>query len=99
MKYKTTDLAIIIPTKDRPLQRSLFDMVILLDVIEHLHDSPRTLLNDLVDTLKDGGLLFITVPNAGNIIKRIDLLLGKTNLPPFDGYYWSPDPWRDHKRE
>ena len=37
--------------------------------------------------------------DASNIRKRIDLLLGKTNLPPFDGYYWSPDPWRDHNRE
>jgi len=85
--------------KEWPFQKSLFDMVMLHDVIEHLHDSPRTLLNDLVDTLTDGGLLFITVPNAGNIRKRIDLLLGKTNLPPFDGYYWSPDPWLGHNRE
>jgi len=85
--------------KEWPFNKSEFDMVILNDVIEHLHDSPRVLLNDLVDILKDGGLLFITVPNAGNIRKRIHLMLGKTNLPPFNGYYWSPGPWRDHIRE
>ncbi len=85
--------------KEWPFQSSSFDMVMLHDVIEHLHDSPRTLLNDLVETLIDGGLLFITVPNLGNIRKRIHLLLGKTNLAPFNGYYWSPDPWRDHIRE
>ena len=37
--------------KERSFKRSSFDMVMLHDVIEHLHDSPRTLLDDLVDTL------------------------------------------------
>ena len=82
-----------------PIKETSFDMIMLHDVLEHLHDSPRTLLNELLLNLKEEGLLFITVPNAGNIRKRIHLLMGKTNLPPFEGYYWSPDPWRDHIRE
>ena len=32
-------------------QKSSFDMVMLHDVIEHLHDSPRTILNDLVENM------------------------------------------------
>ena len=86
-------------TIDFPFKKCSFDMIILNDVIEHLHDSPRTILNNLAGFLKEDGLMLITVPNGGNIRKRIDLLFGRTNYPPFEGYYWSKDPWRDHIRE
>jgi SAM-dependent methyltransferase len=74
-------------------------MVMLHDVLEHLHDSPRDLLNDLLELATPTGLLFVTVPSAVNIRKRVNVLLGKTNLPPFEGYYWYPGPWRGHIRE
>lgn len=76
-----------------------FDMIMLHDVLEHLHDSPRDLLNDLLVSARDEGLLFITVPSAVNIRKRLDVLRGRTNLPHFDGFYWYPGPWRGHIRE
>ena len=60
-----------------PFENESFDMVILNDVIEHLHNSPRSLLESLIEKLKYNGILFITVPNAGNIRKRINLLIGK----------------------
>lgn len=82
-----------------PFEKGFFDMVMLHDVIEHLPDSPRDLLNDLVVLIKPDGYLFITVPNAVNIRKRISVILGKTNLPPFDNYYWYPGRWRGHVRE
>ena len=82
-----------------PFVSRTFDMVMMHGVIEHLHDSPRELLNDLVDRLKIGGLLFITVPSAVNVRKRIDVLRGHTNLPRFDTFYWYPGPWRGHVRE
>lgn len=82
-----------------PFQREQFDMVMLHDVLEHLHDSPKDLLNDLIELIKPNGYLFITVPNAVNIRKRIDVLRGRTNLPQFSGYYWYPGPWRGHIRE
>ena len=82
-----------------PFAAGSFDMVMLHDVLEHLHDSPRELLNDLLEMTKDDGLLFITVPSAVNIRKRLDVLRGRTNLPYFDGYYWYPGPWRGHIRE
>jgi len=74
-------------------------MVMCHDVLEHLHDSPRELLNDLAELIKPTGLLFITVPNAVNIRKRISVLVGNTNHPRFDTYYWYPGPWRGHVRE
>ena len=76
-----------------------FKMIMLLDVIEHHHNSPRSLLLYLLDKLNEDGILLITVPNAGNIRKRISLLFGYTNYPRFKGYYWSSDPWRGHNRE
>lgn len=82
-----------------PFARQSFDMIMLHDVLEHLHDSPRDLLNDLLLLAKPEGLLFVTVPNAVNIRKRIDVLRGRTNLPPFEGFYWHPGSWRGHVRE
>lgn len=76
-----------------------FDMIMLLDVLEHLHDSPRDLLNDLLELTKPDGLLLVTVPNAVNVRKRISVLFGKTNLPGFEGFYWYPGAWRGHVRE
>ena len=82
-----------------PFANETFDMVMLLDVLEHLHDSPRDLLNDLLTLTKPEGLLLVSVPNAVNIRKRVQVLRGRTNLPPFHGYYWYPGPWRGHVRE
>ena len=76
-----------------------FDMAMLHAVIEHLHDSPRELLNDILQVVRSGGLLFLTVPNAANLRKRLDVLRGRTSLPRFDSYYWNPGPWRGHVRE
>ena len=82
-----------------PWQPASFDAVIVLDVLEHFHDSPRDLLNSLVELLREGGYLLVTVPNAGNLKKRLKLLGGGTNLPDFDYFYWKPGPWRGHVRE
>ena len=82
-----------------PYPKESFDMVVLNDVLEHLHDSPRELMNDLVELIKPGGLLLITVPNAGNIRKRLALLFGGTNYQPYDSFYWYPGQWRGHVRE
>ena len=82
-----------------PFAANEFDMVMMHDVLEHLHNSPRDLLNDLLGRVKPGGLLFVTVPNAVNIRKRISVLFGRTNLPRFDSFYWYPGAWRGHVRE
>ena len=80
-------------------QDNSFDMIMLNDVIEHLHESPKDILLSLIGLLKDDGIVFITVPNAGNIKKRLSLLSGGTNLPRFEAYYWYPGLWRGHIRE
>jgi len=76
-----------------------YDAIILNNVIEHFHDSPKKLLNILLISLKKDGLIFIDVPNAANLRKRLDILRGKSNYPSFDSFYWSSYPWRGHVRE
>lgn len=83
---------------DSPASRSL-DMVMMNDVLEHLHDSPRDLLESLVTGLNEDGLLFASVPNLANIRKRLSILRGRTNLPEFDLFYWYEGPWRGPVRE
>lgn len=76
-----------------------YDVIMLHDVIEHFHMSPRNLLNKLISLLNEDGLLVLTVPNAGNIRKRLHLLLGRTNYPRYGYFYWYPGKWDGHVRE
>lgn len=85
--------------KALPFSDNEFDAVILNDVIEHLHESPQYLLNEACRCIKKGGILLITVPNAVNIRKRLFVIAGKTNYPPFEEYFWNEGIWRGHIRE
>lgn len=78
---------------------AVFDMVMLHDVLEELHESPRHLLIDLLGHVRSGGYLFVTVPNHVNLRKRISVLFGRTNNPRFDIFYWYPGRWRGPVRE
>ena len=82
-----------------PFAEESFDMTMMHHVIEHLHESPRKLLNHLLELTKPGGYLYVTAPNAANIRKRIHLLLGKTNHPPFQDFYYRRPRWTGHVRE
>lgn len=82
-----------------PFEKGEFDMLMMHDVLEHLHDSPRDLVNDLLEFVKPEGYFFVTVPNAANLMKRARVVFGRTNLPSFESYYWYPSPWRGHIRE
>ncbi|MBD3411322.1 MAG: methyltransferase domain-containing protein [Ignavibacteriales bacterium] len=81
------------------LEENFYDMAMILDVLEHLHESPKGIMTRLIELIKPGGLILISVPNAVNIRKRIDVLFGKTNLPPFEYYYNYSGVWRGHIRE
>lgn len=83
---------------DLPWAPESFDMVMAHAVLEHFHDSPRELLLALLALLRPGGYLLVTVPNAVNLRKRVDVLRGRTNLPPFDDF-WAAPRWRGHVRE
>lgn len=82
-----------------PFDEESFDVVSALAVIEHLHESPRHLLNTMGRYLKTGGLLLVTMPNSVNLRKRISVLLGKTNYNPVDELYFASGTYRGHVRE
>jgi SAM-dependent methyltransferase len=84
---------------DLPFGRETFDMVMVLNMLEHLHDSPRSMLSGLLQLVRSEGFVLITVPNAVNVRKRLAVVRGRTNMPPFDDFFWSTDPWRGHVRE
>lgn len=55
-----------------------FDMVLLLDVLEHMSD-PEAFLRDLQSYLTPGGRILISVPNIAHWSVRIPLLFGSFN--------------------
>jgi SAM-dependent methyltransferase len=93
------DFALLESTGPLPWRPQQFDMVMLHHVLEHIGESPRELMNAIVSCTKDGGHVFVTVPSAVNIRKRIDVLRGRTNYPGYDAFFWFPSPWRGHRRE
>lgn len=87
----TCDLTQIFPLES-------VDVLTTFHCIEHLHSSPRTVLESALRVLKPGGTLLIEVPNAANIRKRLALLRGSTNYGSFNDFYYS-DPFVGHVRE
>jgi SAM-dependent methyltransferase len=82
-----------------PWEKGTFDVVTMVNVIEHLVESPREILNFAGDYLRTGGLLVVAMPNSVNLRKRISVLLGKSNYTPVRGFYEYAGPWRGHIRE
>ncbi len=67
-------------TEDRARWRAglpRYDVVIMAEVIEHLHVSPVHVLGFLRTLLRPAGVLFVQTPNAAAFHKRIKLLLGR----------------------
>jgi methionine biosynthesis protein MetW len=58
-----------------------FDVVVSSDVLEHVENPSRFLLN-LRRVLKDDGLLLVSVPNVAHWSIRANLLMGKFDYQP-----------------
>lgn len=82
-----------------PFEENSFDVVSAFAVIEHLHESPRRLLNTMGCYARPGGLLVVTTPNSVNLRKRISVLFGRTNYPPVEQFLSAMGTWRGHVRE
>ena len=54
-----------------PFPLESFDVVTVFDVIEHLHQSPRELLNAAGSLLRPGGVLAVTMPNSANLAEIV----------------------------
>ena len=82
-----------------PWEEGSFDVVMLINVIEHLHQSPRDILNFAGTYLKEGGLLVVVMPNSVNLRKRLSVVLGRSNYTPARGFFENEGSWRGHVRE
>lgn len=75
------------------------DRVVTFDCLEHLHHSPKRLLERCVAKLAPGGRLVVGVPNAVNLMKRLRVMTGRSNLGPIDEFYHRGSPFTGHVRE
>jgi len=94
------DIKLIVESAGIPQwEANYFDIVLLIDIIEHLHTSPRELLNFSISALKPGGLLLIETPNCAALAKRIEVVFGKSNQVNANFFYWNVGEYRSHVRE
>ncbi|MCX5749188.1 MAG: methyltransferase domain-containing protein [Candidatus Saganbacteria bacterium] len=93
------DPSYFMPKKVNQLDCSDADIVLFLDVIEHLAN-PTNALDVANHSLKKGGWLILTTDNITNANNAILMLLGKTPLPHplLTNMYFIGD-WRPHFRE
>jgi cyclopropane fatty-acyl-phospholipid synthase-like methyltransferase len=54
-----------------------YDVVVMAEVIEHLHTAPELVLAFIRTLVADGGRLVLQTPNAASLPKRIKLALGR----------------------
>jgi SAM-dependent methyltransferase len=74
------------------------DAVVSFHCFEHLHHSPKKLLQSTLEVLTPGGVLLIETPNAVNLLKRMKVLAGFTNYASY-GDYWNAQRFGGHVRE
>lgn len=72
------DSVVVGNIEDMPLrwERNYFDVILLMDVLEHLFDPTATLMK-VKKHLKSGGVIIVTLPNVANWKIRWDLLFGR----------------------
>lgn len=55
--------------------KTSFDVILLLDILEHVHD-PERLLDAAVSQMSEDTILVVSVPNTMNLLTRFFFLLG-----------------------
>lgn len=61
---------------------AVYDLVILAEVIEHLHTAPASVLSCIAGWLRPRGHVLIQTPNGAALHKRVRLLLGRSPVEP-----------------
>lgn len=89
----------VLPNYIIPFSEESLDVVTSFDSMEHWHHSPKALFEKSVSALVPGGKFILGVPNSLNLIKRIRVIRGITNLHPFDSFYFDGNPFWGHVRE
>ncbi len=83
----------------RPYDISTYDLVILVDVIEHI-SIPRFFMQDMQKLMNKGGLMFVSTPNVLRIDMYINFLLRRTGHPnPIHIFATMENNYTHHQRE
>lgn len=59
-----------------------YDVVLVAEVIEHLHTAPSVVLGHLAGWLREDGVLILQTPNAVALHKRLRMLAGRNPYEP-----------------
>jgi SAM-dependent methyltransferase len=70
-----------------PYSDGQFSLIIFQQVIEHLHNSPKLVFDEIARTLRPGGVLVLDTPNHAFWLNRINLLKGKSIHWDLGKYY------------
>ena len=81
--YLTFDVC----SKPLPFKDEHFNVVLLIDVLEHLYD-PAPLLTEIQRILKPKGLLVVRTPNIANLNNRLLMLCGRSPNPDLEGFFF-----------
>lgn len=73
---KGIEVSVADVTEGLPYDTNRFDMIFAGEIIEHIIDTQKFLL-EVKRVLKPGGTLILTTPNMGRLIDRIRFLFGK----------------------
>lgn len=81
--YRTVHLTNVEAALDGPLAEATasYDVVLMLDVLEHLVD-PTVVLRRLRDVLRPGGVGLVSLPNVAHWSVRKELALGRFTYTP-----------------
>jgi SAM-dependent methyltransferase len=72
------------------------DVVVMAEVIEHLHTSPVTVLQCVSTWLGPGGVVVIQTPNACALHKRLRMLAGRNPYEPIRGTRDNPGHFHEY---
>ena len=64
-----------------PCRAEKYDIIVMMEVIEHLYTSPKLVFAFLNEMLQDHGFLLIQTPNAVSLSKRLKMCIGRN---PFE---------------
>jgi hypothetical protein len=76
-----------------------YDVVLMLEVIEHLYTSPKHVLSCLRTIIKDHGFLVIQTPNAVSLLKRYLMLTGNNPYELIRESRDNPGHFREYTRK
>jgi len=84
---------------DLEYEDNLFDVILLLDVLEHIpYDKQYIALKEIKRVLKNGGLLLMSVPNLAAFSSRIKFLIfGKLSRSDKDFNHVGERPFEEYK--